>query len=79
MLEKAYRIRLLIRKYLSGDLSGAEQKEFDAWLSASGENKRLLESFTDDTLFDNMLKEYFQSARLAEAISLNRDDENRPV
>jgi hypothetical protein len=79
MLEKADRIRLLIRKHLSGKLSAAEKVEFDAWLSASEENRKLLESFSDDTLFDKMLKGYFKSARLAEAINLNLDDNNRAV
>lgn len=63
MLDKADKIRLLIRKYLSGDLSVEEQKEFDAWLSASVENKKLLESFTDDVLFDKLLKDYLRVLR----------------
>jgi transmembrane sensor len=70
MLDRADKIRLLIRKYLAGDLSVEEQKEFDAWLSASEQNQKLLESFTNDILFDRLLKDYFESARVAENLEV---------
>lgn len=77
MLDKADRVRLLIRKYLARDLSLEEKVEFDIWLSASEENKKLLESFTDNTLFDKMLKEYFENARAAESLKMPDIVENR--
>jgi transmembrane sensor len=66
MLERADKIRLLIRKYLAGDLSVEEQKELDAWLSASGENQKLLESFTDDIQFEKQLRDYLRSDSVVE-------------
>src|SRR5688500_12177408 len=78
MLDRADKIRLLIRKYLAGDLSAEEKVEFDSWLSTSAENQKLLDSFTDETLFDNMLKKYFESARLAEAMPVPDVCQDKP-
>jgi transmembrane sensor len=78
MLDRADEIRLLIRKYLAGELSAEEKVEFDSWLSASEENQKLLDSFADETLFDNMLKKYFESARLAEAMPVPDVYQDKP-
>lgn len=79
MLDRADNIRLLIRKYLAGDLSVEEQKEFDAWLSASSENQKLLESFTNDMLFDKLLRDYYESAKVAEDLPVPDVYVNKPA
>lgn len=67
-MHEVERIKLLIKLYLGGDLSIHQEIEFNTWLSASVENKKLLESFTDDILFEEQLKDYLKSTKMAESL-----------
>ena len=45
MEENSGHISQLLQKFLFGQLTEIEQKQFEEWLQASDQNRRLLESF----------------------------------
>lgn len=48
----------LMLKYLRDGLSGEEQKEFDQWIAASGENRALVEKLMESSQLKKALADY---------------------